>query len=171
MALVLTACASIPKPDAIVPSNTASWLTVTGPGVEAVETRNFKSTGNDKFDEKKVVVGVRVDYNQKQLGTSYSILVATPIPVPFDDGTMAFYWAGRNSGEDLTALFRSTDDKEYSVPVSSLNFSGWKKLVLPLHHHKGEEFLGFVLEDFVDYRDPGTWYFNYFSDVQFYRAR
>ena len=120
------------------------------------------------------VLGVRVDYFRRG-NTLISVAPVRPLVVPGITKTVSVWVAGRNYNHVLNVRVRDFIGREFSIPMGTLNFSGWKKLTIAVppsveqvHPHyperQGIQIVGFTIDPALT-ETYGSYYV-YFDDLR-----
>jgi len=127
------------------------------------------------------VLGVRVDFLRRGFN-SFQVLAQKPIPIEGIAKTITVWVAGRNFNHLLKIIVADSYGSQFTLPLGSLNFQGWKKLSVAIppqnadgrngiiqrnfHSttHMGLKVIGFKIE--CDPMEAFGVYYVYFDDLR-----
>ncbi len=132
--------------------------------------------GKQRIDQEPdgSVFGVRVDYFSRG-NTTITVSPTHPLPIPGVTKTISVWVAGRNYNHTLYAHLEGITGKRFSLPMGTLNFSGWRQLsvsvpstVEQINRHysnkQGLQFIGFSIDP--DILETTGSYYVYFDDLR-----
>ncbi|HUX38979.1 MAG TPA: flagellar filament outer layer protein FlaA, partial [Rectinemataceae bacterium] len=93
------------------------------------------------------VLGVKVEFLHRG-STSFEVRAAKPIPIEGITKTISVWVVGRNYDNVLEIIVSDFFGREYTLPMGTLNFQGWKKMTIAIPPQGADGSTGIVQRNF-----------------------